>query len=69
MLPLLEGPSPPRLSWGPAVESTVHWDTLRLLRLGNPQGHLSGLALLVILHGHDYRLITKLEDNNAQQNY
>lgn len=52
LLPLLEGPSPPCLSWGPAMESMVHQGTLRLLRLGNPEGHLSGLALLVILHGY-----------------
>lgn len=35
-------------------------------------GHLSGLALLLTLHGCDYSPITKLEDyrhNNAQRNY
>lgn len=35
-------------------------------------GHLSGLALLLTLHGCDYSPITKLEDyehNKAQRNY
>lgn len=35
------------------MESMVHQDTPWLLHLRNPEGHLSGLALLVILHGDD----------------
>lgn len=35
------------------MESMVRQGTLWLLHLGNPEGHLSGLALLVILHGYD----------------
>lgn len=53
LLLLLDGPSPPCLSWGPDMESMVHQDTPWLLHLRNPEGHLSGLALLVILHGDD----------------
>lgn len=33
--------------------SMVRQGMLWLLRLGNPEGYLSGLALLVILRGYD----------------